>query len=222
MPSAVFENWWAEFQRRAQALADPQHAARHIGQHLRSLPAAQQAAFIADLLQVLLQRQHRYGVALFMLEQITDPAALETLARRLQPLPSLQSEDEEGHLADLIRILAAADDPGLMAPVETYLVERPIGPHWSSVPWALWPHRKRLFAAAWSRFFTHRHPSVAETTLVIRSFLSEPEAIQLVRRGLVESAPERWDALREALLRQAGSVSWLDAEQRAALDRSLE
>jgi len=222
MPSAVFENWWAEFQRKPGVLADPQRAARRIGRHLRSLEPAPQAEFLDDLLQVLLQRQHRYGVALFMLEQVTDTQALFTLAERLEPLPPLQSEDEEGHLADLIRILAATDEAALMPAVERYLVDRRIGPYWSTVPWAVWPHHKALFGKAWARFFAHMHPSVVEATLVIRSFLSEPEAIQIVHRELVELAPARWDALRDALLRQAGSVRWLDADQRAALDRSLE
>lgn len=221
MPSAAFENWWTEFQRTPDALANPHEAARRIGRHLRSVAAAEQRAFIDDLLEILLQREYRYGVALFMLEQVTDPHALLMLSQRLRPLPELRTEDQEGHLADLVRILASTDDPELMPAVQTYLVDRPIGPHWSSVPWALWPHRKDLFGQAWARFFRHQHPSIAEGTLVIRSFLSEPDAIQVVHQVLLESSPDRWDALRDALLRQVGSVRWLDADQRAALDRSL-
>jgi hypothetical protein len=222
VPSVAFENWWSEFQRAPDALAKPHAAARRIGRYLRSLDPTVQLDFIDDLLQALLQRQHRYGVSLFMLEQITDPKALSILADRLDPLPDLQSEDEEGHLADLIRILATVDDSQVLPVVRTYLVERAIGPHWSSVPWAVWPHHKELFGQAWARFYRHQPPSIAEGTLVIRSFLSEPDAIHVVRKALVESSPRRWDDLRGALLRQAGSVRWMDDGQRAALDRSLE
>lgn len=217
-----FESWWTEFCREGDALSDPHEAARHIGRHLRSLPPDEQPAFVDELFEALLQQEHRYGVALYMLEQVTDPNALVTLARRLQPLPSLRSEDEEGHLADLIRILAVAGEPEMMDVVRSYVLKRPIGPHWSSVPWALWPYRRDLFGAAWTRFFRERPRSASESTLLIRSFLTEPDAIGDVRRGLAETAPEAWDALRAALLRQAGTVRWLDAAQREALERSLQ
>ena len=90
------------------------------------------------------------------------------------PFPELQSDDEEAHLADLIRILAAAGDPALLPAVESYLKDRDVGPHWSTVPWALWPNHGDLFAVAWERFFLGQQVEEWQNTLVVRSFLAEP------------------------------------------------
>jgi hypothetical protein len=72
---------------------------------------------------------------------------------------------------------------------------------------------------AWRRFFIERDPAESTDTLIVRSFLAEPEAIADIRAALVATAEDRWTALREALLRQAGAITWLSPDQRAALDR---
>ena len=116
-------------------------------------------------------------------------------------------------------MVAAAGDDRLLPVVEEYLLARSIGPHWSSVPWALWPGRRELFVLAWRRFFVEREPTEWAGTLLVRSFLAEPEAIAEIRVALSAGADDRWNALREALLRQVGEVTWLSPDQRAALDR---
>jgi hypothetical protein len=221
VPTAEFENWWAELQRQPGGLRDTDalETARRIGRALRRLSEPDQAEYLDQLLHVLLQRHHAFGVTLFLLEGINDPAVLHRIAAWLVPLPPPQDADEEAHLADLIRILAAADDDGLVHVVERYLLERPILPAWSTVPWALWPHRKQLFAAAWARFFNDRDPAEWTNTLVIKSFLGEPEAIHVVRQRIEDTGGGNWRALRDALLRQAGIASWLSTEQRRDLER---
>lgn len=223
MATAEFENWWAEVQRQPGGLRGTAalETARHLSRRLRAANAADQTEFLDQLLLVLLQRHRAFGVALFMLENLTDPAALDLIVRHLRPLPPPQSDDEEAHLADLVRVLAAADDDALMPVVEDYLLRREIVPVWSTVPWALWPHRKELFGQAWTRFFRECDPAEWVNTLVIRSFLCEPEAIDAVRHPLEREHDERWPVLRGALLRQAGLASWLTAEQRADLEKNL-
>ena len=62
-------------------------------------------------------------------------------------------------------------------------------------------------------------PADWKGTLIIRSLLTEPEAILVVREALAVDSHEHWDALREALIRQAGQIAWLSPDQREALDR---
>ena len=171
--------------------------------------------------EVLLQHRGDYGVALFLLDSLADPIYLRALAERLLPLPALQCHDREAHLADLIRILAAADVPGVLAPVEQYLLERPIGPLWTTVPWALWPHHQELFATAWIRYLREMHLADWSTTAVAKTFLTEPEAVRLVRSAILREHPERWVSLRDALIGEADQVGWLSEEQRESLDRAV-
>jgi hypothetical protein len=213
-----FDRWWERF-RRQTAGEEPYETARRLRRKLRRIKVAERPEFVGRLLHVLLRKDRAYGVTLFLLEGLTDPAYLGTFASKLRPLPGLQSDDEESHLADLVRVVAAAGDDTLLPVVEEYLLRRAVSPHWSSVPWALWPHRRELFRKAWRRFFLDHDPADWTGTLIIRSFLTEPEAIREVREVLVADSGERWDALREALIRQAGVVTWLSPDQRDALDR---
>jgi hypothetical protein len=218
LSTADFNRWWKRFYRGAGD-EEPHDTARRLRRKLRRVKQAERPAFVGRLLEVLLHRERAYGVALFLLEGLTDPAYLDVIAGHLRPLPGPQSDDEESHLADLIRVVAAAGEESLAPVVEEYLLERPIGPHWSSVPWALWPRRRELFVSAWRRFFLERDPGEWRDTLIVRSFLAEPDAIAGLREALAAEAEERWAALREALLRQAGEVTWLSPGQREALDR---
>jgi len=216
-----FATWWNEALQRIEGCSDPREAARRLRRRLRGIDEGAHDVFFERLLADLLDRRHAYGVALFLLEGVSDPAWLRHFARHLRALPAELSSDEESHLADLIRILAAAGDDELLAPIRGYLLERPIGDHWSTVPWALWPQHKELFTRAWRRYFLQHEPTDWKNTLVIKSFLAEPEAIEALRAALEVNCGEVWVALRGALLRQAGLASWLVPEHRAALDRAL-
>ena len=89
------------------------------------------------------------------------------------------------------------------------------------MPWALWPNQGALFGAAWRRFFLGQQVEDWQNTPVVRSFLAEPEAIDVVRESLAPVSSEKWQALRQALIRQAGQVTWLSEGQRQTLDRAL-
>lgn len=220
MNPTSFDKWWKRFRRSVDRETNAREVAGTLRRHWLGLPEADRQPFLGMALEHLLQRERSYGVALFMLEAVTDPAYLAEFARHLQPLPDLQDEDEESHLADLMRVLGAAGDASLTEPISHYLLQRPIGPYWSSVPWALWPHDKKLFGRAWSRFFEEHDAGNGSMSRVLRSFLTEPEAIGVVKRFLAGSSRKRWEALRQALLRQAGRAQWLSPEQRQALERA--
>lgn len=220
MQSAEFKTWWAELEREPGWLGDPHEAAQRLRNRLRDEGPRQRRAFLEALMPVLLQQHHAYGTAFLLLAAVTDRGSLEPFARHLLPLPERQSDDEEAHLADLVRVLAAANDDRLLPAVESYLLEREIGPQWTTAPWALWPHRETLFALAWTRFLMETDPIAWRETL--RPFLSEPAAIRAVQRHLARRSAKRWRLLCEALRGLADSVTWLSAEQRADLHRIVK
>jgi hypothetical protein len=215
----TFESWWKEIRSKRGSMSDPHAAARDLGKRLAALEDSERNALFAEVMDFLLQQRHVYGVVLFMLERVSDQESLRTIAERMLPLPDRQADDEEAHLADLMRILAATNEPSLMVGVEAYLIDRAICPYWSSVPWALWPHHPELFARAWARFFADQQPRCYDDVLVLRSFLGEPAAISVVQSGL---SPDLWSPLRAALLKQVKIVRWLSTEQRAELQRNLK
>ena len=215
-----FEAWWDGFTRRA-GHADPYETAHRLRGKLRRTRVSERSEFLRDLWEVLLRQRREYGIALFLLDTVTDPAGLYELAARLSPLPELQSSDEEAHLADLIRLLAAAGEPALLPPVREYLLERAMSRDWVSVPWALWPHQKELFAQAWQRYLRESQPDDWNGTPVVRSFLAEPDAVRIVRSKVAGEHPEHWHVLRAALIDEASHVRWLSREQRASLDRAV-
>lgn len=220
MLSRRFESWWNGFERRTRE-DDPFNTSLRLSAKLHRTRVADRPEFVNQLWEVLLQRQHAYGVALFFLDSLTDAQYLRSLAEYLVPLPPNQPHDEESHLADLVRILAAADIPGILVPVEQYLLDRPIGPLWATVPWALWPHQAELFARAWLRYLREIQPNDWGTAMIVRSFLTEPEAVRLVRSTISGDHPEQWNSLREALLGEADRMSWLSDEQRESLGRAV-
>lgn len=220
MLSRRFESWWNGFERRTRD-DDPFDTSLRLSVKLRRTRVADRPEFVNQLWEVLLQHRHAYGVALFFLDSLTDAQYLRSLAEYLVPLPLNQPHDEESHLADLVRILAAADIPGVLAPVEQYLLDRPIGPLWATVPWALWPHQAELFARAWLRYLREIQPNDWGTAMIVRSFLTEPDAVRLVRSTISGDHPEQWNSLREALLGEADRMSWMSEEQRKSLGRAV-
>jgi hypothetical protein len=220
LPDKRFETWWSGFEQRTRE-AGAHEIAHWLRGKLRRTRVVERGAFLRDLWEVLLQRRRDYGVALFLLDALTDPEGLRELAGRLSPLPDLQSADEEAHLADLMRVLAAAGDSGLLPPVAEYLLERPMSPEWTTVPWALWPHQKELFALAWQRYLRETQPADWTDALIVESFLAEPDAVRILRSKVASEHPEHWDVLRNALIDEADQVGWLSREQRASLDRAV-
>jgi hypothetical protein len=220
MEPARFQAWWRQFERRTDG-EDSHQIARRLRAKLRRTRVAERPEFIRGLWDVLLRQRRAYGVALLLLDDLKELERLHELARSLVPLPGLQSPDEEAHLADLLRVLAASNVRELLRPVEAYLLKRPIGPYWATVPWALWPHRKRLFTRAWQRYLGDVRPTDWKSTEVVECFLTEPEAVSLVRDAISGRDPQNWTHLRDALIGTADHVGWLSAEQRESLDRAL-
>ena len=153
MRSREFDRFWRAVERSLPPAAPPRVEAGTLLRHWRGLREKDRGDCMNRLLKRLLQDQRSYGVALFLLEGLTEHEHLRRFAEHLLPLPGPLGDEQEGHLADLVRVLGATDDERTLSVVETYLLERPIATYWHSVPWSLWPHRMELFGRAWERFF---------------------------------------------------------------------
>ncbi len=217
--AAEFLAWWRPLDQARARAEDPQVAARAIREELRALPARKRRRFLEPLTRELVGKRKEFGVALFLMEGIEDPAYLRTLAEHLDPLPEPQAApDAEAHLADLVRLLAAGGDARGRALVRAYLLERPIGPAWETVPWALWPAERALFAEAWTRYFTEVEPRRWKGGDTVRSFLAEPEAVEAVREAMrAAGANRRWGVLRRDLARESENAPWLAPDETTRL-----
>lgn len=116
----------------------------------------------------------------------------------------------------VLRVLARAGLPQGEALLEQYLLHDPIGPHWSAVPWSLWPQATLLFCRAWSRYFTEKSPETWGGTAVVQAFLKEPQAVRLLRTALQAENAVAWAQLQRELL-QAAAAPWLAQAERNAL-----
>lgn len=220
MAPSTTDRWWEAFRDGLDDDADPDAVAGALRERLEGLRGRAYGHLLRRALRDLCRRGS-YGAVLRLLSEVRNPSYLHDVADGLDgPAPAL-SDDEEAWLADLMRVLAAADEEAWLAPLRRYLLEWPIEPHWPTVPWALWPHREALFAAAWARYFREFDPVDWRDAGVLRPFLGEPAAIRAVAETLREGSADRWELLREQLARRAGDVTWLSQGQRDDLERLL-
>jgi len=214
--SSGFDLWWTRFV--GETAGDATHeAADRLRRKIRSVPLAARPDFLRRLWVELLRHRNDYGLVLLSLDAVRDRDRLGDLADAMAPLPGRLAEDAESHLADLVRLLAAANDPALLRVVEAYLLERPIGPCWPVVPWALWPARRELFARSWCRYAREVPSTRWDPALVLDPFLGEPGAVEAIRDALGPA----WGRFRSALERRAAEAAWLGRSRREALARTL-
>lgn len=214
---------WLEFIEHAlQRTTDAHDLAARLAHALHGQSRGTRLRAIEVWLPILLGQRRAYGATLFLLGRISDPATLVLVARHLEPLPARVDDDEEAHLADLMRILAASRDPASIELVQRYLLEREIGAWWHTVPWALWPARRALFVAAWARRFSL---SVAPASWVeadaLEPFLAAPGAVRALRQTLEPAGGSAWVQLRDALAELAHAATWMSPAQRTRLWRAL-
>jgi hypothetical protein len=220
MAPGELDRWWERYRDGLADDADP----AEIAQAVRSRLATVRGRVYGRLLRRALRdltRRGAYGAVLHLLQTIRNPDYLHDVASGFDGPAPAPDDDEEAWLADLMRVLAAADEENWIAPLRRYLLEWPMDAHWTTVPWALWPHRAGLFAAAWARYFREREPGDWRAEGVLRTFLGDPLAIRAVAETLDGEEPARWAELRRQLSRRAGDVTWLSTDQRAELERAL-
>jgi len=217
--------WLEEFQQWLDDNRDPHEGAARLRQYLEDRPEDTRRDLQARAFEILLQERHAYGVALLMMETVQDPEYIEEIARTMAPLPRLQSADEEAHLADLVRLLAASGRRHALRVVEAFLLDRPFSAAWPTVPWALWPRHAVLFRRAWSRWILETESGRWTSDRFLGPFLTEPEAVVSIREALFEGEQagrrDRWLELVAALQACARRTRWLQPDQRAALSDAL-
>lgn len=223
--SAASSVWLEEFQQWLEDNDDPHEAAARLRLYLDDRSADECQELLPRMFEILLQEQHAYGVALLMMDAIQDPEYIEEIARTMAPLPLLQSDDEESHLADLIRLLAASGRRHALRVVESYLLDRPWSEAWPTVPWALWPRHEVLFRRAWERWIVERGSEGWVSGHALESFLTEPDAVRSIQEAMMASGAasrkKRWGEFADALRACARRNHWLQPEQRSALNDAL-
>lgn len=226
MSAASSTLWLEEYQQWLEEGRDPHEAAERLRRYLDDREESEREQLLGRAYEILLQDCRAYGVALQLTDAIRDPEYVEEIARTIAPLPRLQSDDEEAHLADLMRILAASGRRHSLRVVESYLLDRPWSHAWTTVPWALWPRRTVLFRQAWVRWILERGNDAWSDRQTVEPFLTEPLAVHEIRAalttcGTAEAARAR-DRFTVELRDAARRTRWLGEDQRAALAAALE
>ncbi|MGH9970482.1 MAG: hypothetical protein ACREBG_22200 [Pyrinomonadaceae bacterium] len=192
---------------------------REIRNYLHRLPDHKRAAFLDELVSVAIAGKEGYGIALSVLESESMPQHVRVICEyvtRVLNDPMLQEND----LVGFLRILASDKFGQCLAPVETYLLKRRIGPYWNSLPWALWPHQPELFARAQGRYFTTRPSDEWRHSVIPQAFLTRADALALVKQRLSEVSGNAWHELRNVLLKQL-DAEWLNESDRKSLSEVL-
>ena len=188
---------------------------RKVRDYLHRLTEQKRAAFLDELVSIAMARQDGYGIALSVLESESMPQHLLVICEYVKRVLS-DDAIQESDLVGFLRILASDKSGQCLAPVETYLLGRQIGPYWNSLPWALWPHHPELFARAQARYFATHPSNEWRHSVIPQAFLACPEALTLVKQRLSEMSDNAWDDLRNVLLPQL-NAEWLNESDRKSL-----
>ena len=207
----VFQDWWQAFLADARDGKDPQAALKDLCRFVDGLPTTKREAFVVELIDLACQRSEGWDFALGALERFAGPDARRSLAAAVAKVPPVRPPHALGdYRHGILRVLASDPLGEYLGPVKAYCAEK-IGPGYTSVVWALWPHQKGLFAAAHARYFVERSPNEWAHTAVVQAFTTEPEALTAVRDALLDLDRPAWNAVRGAVL--ASIVAWRSTEE---------
>lgn len=214
MSEVEFEELWQEFLSIEYKDGGYENA-RRVKNYLRGLSDEKRAAFLDELVSISINRGKGYGVALYVLETEAMPQHIQAICEYANRI--LDNLDEkEIDAVSFLRVLAADPSGQCLAPVERYLLEDEIGPYWTSLPWALWPHHPELFCQAEVRYFTTQPSSEWRHYIIPQAFLSRADALAQLKPKLLEASESSWQELRDVLWKQR-NAPWLNEKQRKLL-----
>lgn len=219
MDEIGFDELWSEFISRDYKDSGLENVSQ-VRNYLHSLSDQKAAAFLDELVLVVLDRRDGYGIALSVLESESRPQHVRVICEhvtRILDNPVRQESD----LISLLRVLAADAAGHCLAPVEAYLLEGEIGPYWNSLPWALWPHHPELFVRAQVRYFATRPAEEWRSSAIPQAFLARADALTLIKPKLSNLSDAAWHELRSVLLGQL-QAPWLNEAQRKSLATVLD
>jgi hypothetical protein len=218
MSEVEFEELWKEFISREYKDSGFENI-RQVQNYIRGLSDRKRAAFLDELVSVGISRKDGYGIALSVLESEAMPQHIQVMCAYVNRIINNPSEPEIDVIS-ILRVLASDASGQCLAPVERYLLDNKIGPYWSSLPWALWPHHPELFCRAQVRYFTTRPSNEWRYSVIPQAFLTRPDALALLKSRLSEVSKGAWQELRGVLLEQR-NASWLNEAQQKMLAEVL-
>jgi hypothetical protein len=208
-----FSEWWEEFLAAGHPREDFYDARDRLLRFVDDLLPAKREAFISELADLGCRQGKAWGLALAVLERLAGPDVRRRVAQAVETLPRVHPPHPLGdYRAHLLRVLAA--DPGeeSLAAVDSYSQDE-IGPGFTSVVWALWPHHEARFARYHARYFAEQPSDDWKWTFVVLAFLAKPRALEMVRDALIEAHPDAWINLRTALLAACARTPRWETEQ---------
>lgn len=193
----TFEEWWGDFGRTKRESGNV--AVLDVLAYAAHLSDVKRGAFVDGLVNVGWLRDGS-NVALGALEELATPAVRRQIARAVETLPRVHPPHHLGdYRTSLLRVLAADTSDEFLQPVDEYC-QGEIGPAYTSVVWKLWPHHAGRFAKYHARYFAEQPWHEWAQSLVIQVFVDKPEALAAVRDVLVETKPDEWNSVRNAVL----------------------
>lgn len=218
MSEVDFEELWKEFISREYKDSGFENI-RQVQNYIRGLTDHKRAAFLDELVSVVINQKDGYGIALSVLESEAMPQHIQAICAYVNGRLDNPNEPEM-EIVSTLRVLASDASGQCLAPVERYLLDHNIGPYWSSLPWALWPHHPELFCRAQVRYFTACLSKEWRYSVIPQAFLTHPDALASLKSRLSEVSDGAWQELRSVLLEQR-NASWLNEAQRKLLAEVL-
>ena len=213
MDQLTFDEWWEEFLNDTHPREDFYETLHRLRTFIGGLSSTKRDAFVAGMVDVACDRRDGWSLALSALERFGGREARRRLHDTVIALPEVRPPHPLGDYRDsVLRVLASDSESEFIAPVEEFCRQQ-IGPGFTGVVWALWPHRRDMFARYHARFFVEAPAEWWARKAVIQAFVSEPEALVAVRDALRDQ-PSTWEAVREAAL-------WASSGSSVAPDRSV-
>ena len=215
----TFDEWWADF-HAGNPREDYLEALEGLLRYADALSDVKRAAFVEGLVEVGWLR-HGSSLALGALERLAGSDARRRVAQAVETLPRVHPPHPLGdYRTQLLRVLATDPSGEHLAAVDSYCQDE-IGPGFTAVVWALWPHHEARFARYHARYFAEQPWDAWGQTFVVLAFLTKPRALELVRDTLLDAHPVKWMDLRTALLAACSRTPRWETEQDMRMVRSI-
>lgn len=216
-----FGEWWTDFLRNGGGREDSADTIGRLNEFARQLPPGKREAFVAELAELGCSGREFSHLALGALETLADHASRRRIAATATTLPEVHPPHPFGDLRTaLLRVLARGPAEDTLGLVDSYCNGH-IGPSYTSVVWALWPHHRDKFARYHARYFAETASTEWSGTAVIQAFVATPEALSALRQVMAPASPDAWRRVCAEARRQS-SGSWVAPWQTEAVKRICE
>lgn len=223
MDGLTFDEWWREFLLDGLPRQDPYDARERLTRYIEGLSTSKRDAFVSELTELTCRQGEGWAIAAEAVMTFANAPQRARILAAVESLPHVRPPAPGGDYREkLLRILAKDPDGAFLRPVIAYGYE-PIGPGFTAVVWALWPHAAGLFATLYARCLAGKPREWWADTAIVQALIGRPDALLAVREALIREHPRVWPSVREAVLEASSSfVGWYGAEHAALIERICE